>query len=48
MQASEVKPKLAAQGFLPVGMCGADFGALLRKEHDHYGGIIRATNMKAE
>ena len=48
MQASEVKPKLAAQGFLPVGTCGADFGALLRKEYDHYGGIIRATNMKAE
>ena len=32
MQASEVKAKLVAQGFYPVGMCGADFGALLRKE----------------
>jgi tripartite-type tricarboxylate transporter receptor subunit TctC len=48
MQAPEIKPKLAAQSFLPVGTCGADFGALLRKEYDHYGGIIRATNMKAE
>jgi tripartite-type tricarboxylate transporter receptor subunit TctC len=48
MQAPEIKPRLDAQGFLPGGMCGADFGALLRREYDRYGAIIRATNMKAE
>jgi hypothetical protein len=41
LQAPEVKRKLVAQGVYPVGMCGADFAALLRKQYDEYGRIIR-------
>ena len=48
IQAPEVKAKLVAQGFSPVGMCGADFAALLRKQYDDYGRIIREANIKAE
>ena len=46
--APEIKPKLAVQGFYPVGMCGADFGALIRKEYDEYGRVIHEANIKAE
>jgi tripartite-type tricarboxylate transporter receptor subunit TctC len=48
MQVSEVKAKLVLQGLYPVGICGADFGALLRKQYDDYGRVIRESNMKAE
>jgi tripartite-type tricarboxylate transporter receptor subunit TctC len=48
MLAPDVKVKLDAQGFLPVGMCGADFAELLRKEYNRYGGIIREANIKSE
>jgi tripartite-type tricarboxylate transporter receptor subunit TctC len=48
MQAPEVKAKLVAQGFTPVGMCGADFSALLRKQYDDYGRVIRAANIKGD
>jgi tripartite-type tricarboxylate transporter receptor subunit TctC len=48
MQAPEVKKKLLAQGFTPVGMCGADFAVLLRRQYDEYGRVIRESNIKAE
>lgn len=48
LQAPEVKVKLAAQGFSPVAMCGPEFGALLRKQYDDYGRIIRAASIRAE
>ena len=48
MQAPEVRPKLIAQGLYPVGMCGADFAALLRKQYDDFGRVIREANIKAE
>jgi tripartite-type tricarboxylate transporter receptor subunit TctC len=48
MRAPEVKTKLNAQGFIPVGSCGTDFAALLRKQYDHYGRVIREANIKAE
>jgi tripartite-type tricarboxylate transporter receptor subunit TctC len=48
LQAPETKRKLVAQGLFPVGMCGADFGALLRKQYDDFGRVIRETNMTAE
>jgi tripartite-type tricarboxylate transporter receptor subunit TctC len=32
MQTSEIKAKLIAQGLYPVGTCGAEFGAFLRKK----------------
>jgi tripartite-type tricarboxylate transporter receptor subunit TctC len=48
LQASEVKAKLAGQGFSPVGMCGADFRVLLHKQYDAYGRVIREANIRAE
>jgi tripartite-type tricarboxylate transporter receptor subunit TctC len=48
MQVPEVKAKLVAQGFYPVGICGADFGALLRKQYDDFGRIIHDANIKPE
>jgi tripartite-type tricarboxylate transporter receptor subunit TctC len=48
VNAPEVKAKLATHGLYPVGVCGADFAAHLRKEHEKYGRIIRAANIRAE
>jgi tripartite-type tricarboxylate transporter receptor subunit TctC len=48
MRAPEVRARLNAQGFIPVASCGADFAALLRKQYDHYGQVIREVNIKAE
>jgi tripartite-type tricarboxylate transporter receptor subunit TctC len=48
LRAPEIKPKLALQGYFPVGTCGADFGAHIRKQYDEYGRIIREANIKAE
>lgn len=48
LQAPEVKTKLAEQGFSPVGLCGAEFAALLRKQYDDYGRVIRDANIKAQ
>jgi tripartite-type tricarboxylate transporter receptor subunit TctC len=48
MRTPEVKSKLSAQGYYPVGMCGEDFAALLRKQYDEYGRVIREANIKAE
>jgi len=48
LQATEIKPKLIAQGHFPVGKCGADFAAHLRKQYDDYGRTIREANIKAE
>lgn len=47
MQIPEVRAKLVAQGFSPVGMCGADFAALLRRQYEEYGRVIREANIKA-
>jgi tripartite-type tricarboxylate transporter receptor subunit TctC len=48
LKAPEVKPKLAQQGLFPVGTCGADFGAYMRKLVDEYGRVIREAGIKAE
>jgi tripartite-type tricarboxylate transporter receptor subunit TctC len=44
----EVRAKLAIQGLYPVGTCGTEFGAYLRKQYDEYGRVIREANIKAE
>jgi tripartite-type tricarboxylate transporter receptor subunit TctC len=46
MQAPDVKPKLITLG--PVGMCGAEFSAHIRKQSTEYGRIIHDANIKAE
>jgi tripartite-type tricarboxylate transporter receptor subunit TctC len=48
MDAPTVKPKLKALGLYPVGRCGANFDADLRKRFDEYGRAIRESNIKAE
>jgi tripartite-type tricarboxylate transporter receptor subunit TctC len=48
MQVAEVRAKLVVQGQFPVGLCGADFAADLRKQYEEFGRIIREANIKAE
>jgi tripartite-type tricarboxylate transporter receptor subunit TctC len=48
MRVPEVKSKLVSQGLFPVGVCGTDFGALIRKEYDKWGRAIRESNIRAE
>jgi tripartite-type tricarboxylate transporter receptor subunit TctC len=48
MQAPEIGAKIVVQGLYPATMCGADFAALLRGEHDEYGRAIREANIKSE
>jgi tripartite-type tricarboxylate transporter receptor subunit TctC len=43
-----MKPKLAKQGLFPVGTCGAEFGAYMRKQFEEYAQVIREANIKAE
>jgi tripartite-type tricarboxylate transporter receptor subunit TctC len=44
----EVRGRLVTIGLYPVGMCGEDFGALLRKQYDEFGRAIREANIKTE
>jgi tripartite-type tricarboxylate transporter receptor subunit TctC len=48
MRAPDLRAKLINEGFSPVGTCGAEFAALLRKQFDAYGRVIRDANIKAE
>jgi tripartite-type tricarboxylate transporter receptor subunit TctC len=48
MQPPDVKAKLAALGLFPNGTCGADFSAILRKDYEEYGRVIREANIKME
>jgi hypothetical protein len=38
----QTRRKLVAQGLFLAVTCGADFGALTRKQYDEYGRVIRA------
>jgi len=48
LQAPELRTKLAAEGFAPVGTCGADFAALLRKQYEELGSAIREAAIKLD
>lgn len=48
LQSPDIRKKLAAQGFLPVAMCGADFAAVLRKQYEDYGRIVREAKIGTE
>ncbi len=48
LQAPEIKSRLGDLDHEPVGLCGSDFGAMVRKEYDKYGRVIREANIKAE
>jgi tripartite-type tricarboxylate transporter receptor subunit TctC len=43
-----VADKLLLQGVFPSGACGANFAAYLQQQHDAYGRVIAAANIKAE
>ena len=45
LKAPDMKPKLAKQGLLPVGRCGAEFGAYMRHQVDEYSRVIREANI---
>ena len=48
MQKPEVKAKLNELGFFPAGICGQDFAALLRKQYEDYGRVIRSAKMRTD
>jgi tripartite-type tricarboxylate transporter receptor subunit TctC len=48
LKAPDMKPKLAKQGLFPIGTCGAEFGAYMRKQFEEYAQVIREANIKAE
>ena len=48
MQPPDIKAKLAALGLFPNGTCGADFAAILRKDYEEYGRVIREADIKME
>jgi len=48
MQQPETKQKLAPLGLYPSDTCGADFSAIVRKQYEDFGRIIREANIKAE
>ena len=45
IKAPDMKPKLAQQGLFPVGTCGAEFGAYLRRQGEEYSRIIHEANI---
>jgi len=48
VQAPQIKAKYTALGFFAGGECGADYAAVLHKDYDDYGRIIRDANIKME
>jgi tripartite-type tricarboxylate transporter receptor subunit TctC len=48
LKAPEVTSKLLPKGLPPVGRCGTDFAADIRKQYDEFGRAIREANIKAE
>jgi tripartite-type tricarboxylate transporter receptor subunit TctC len=48
LEAPDIRAKLAIQGVYPVGMCGAEFSAFLRKQYEEFGSVIREAHIKAE
>jgi tripartite-type tricarboxylate transporter receptor subunit TctC len=47
LQAPDMKPKLAKEGLFPVGICGAEFGAFMKKMSDDYERIIAESHITA-
>jgi tripartite-type tricarboxylate transporter receptor subunit TctC len=48
LQSPQIEKKFAALGFFAGGECGANFDAILRKQYEDYGRIIREINFKRE
>jgi tripartite-type tricarboxylate transporter receptor subunit TctC len=48
MQAPDVKPKLIGLGLYPVGICGGDYVAHIRKQYGEYTRVIKEANIRPE
>jgi tripartite-type tricarboxylate transporter receptor subunit TctC len=48
LKAPDMKPKLAKQGLIPVGTCGAGFGDYMRKLGDDYARIIEEAHISVK
>jgi tripartite-type tricarboxylate transporter receptor subunit TctC len=48
LQVPELKAKLIPLGLYPVAVCGAEFAAHIRQQHDAFGRMIRDANIKAQ
>jgi tripartite-type tricarboxylate transporter receptor subunit TctC len=48
LRTPEIRSKLLNQSILPVGICGAEFGAFIRRQYDDYARVIRELNIKAQ
>jgi tripartite-type tricarboxylate transporter receptor subunit TctC len=46
LQAPQIKTKFAALGFFSGGQCGADFAAIIHKDYEKYGEIVREAHLK--
>jgi tripartite-type tricarboxylate transporter receptor subunit TctC len=46
LQAPQIKAKFAVLGFFSGGQCGADFAAILHKDHEKYGQIVREAHLQ--
>jgi tripartite-type tricarboxylate transporter receptor subunit TctC len=48
LRTSDVKATLLVQGLNPVGTCGAEFGAYVRRQYEGYGRLIREANIRTD
>jgi len=48
LRAPEVRTKLAAEGFIPAGVCADDFAAFLRRQYSELGRAIREAKITIE
>jgi tripartite-type tricarboxylate transporter receptor subunit TctC len=48
LQAPNVKMQIAAQGLVPVGVCGVKFASVIRRQFEDYGRAIRDANVAVE
>lgn len=48
MQAPHIKTEFSSLGFFMGGVCGADFAAILHKDYDDYGTIVRESHIKLD
>lgn len=48
LAATDVQSKLVAQGYIPIGVCGEDFAAHVRRQHADYVRVAKEANIKVE
>jgi tripartite-type tricarboxylate transporter receptor subunit TctC len=48
METPQVRANIEAQGFQPIGICGAEFAEVLRKQYDDFGRVIREAKIRAD